>query len=346
MAGSYDSRTAVSGIQHNTDGHFGSTYHEFAHGEKLDACVKLENARKRKLKANAIAKQSKPKKRRFTKATKGTKKGKQRIRYGAGREDVDLSISAYETAECRLLDKLQENQMNRDHVEIETRGQLLNQKWIVLRKDLLTPSYFGRILNVTSRKSYTKIVEDILYKNEAFANTAEVRHQRMFQSEALQIFFDLYGSESVSSCGLFIDSVFAFLGTSPFRLYNDDSIICVKCPKAAYKKSMKEAIAKNLIPFWKVSGKDRRINEKSHWFYEIQGHLHITKRRLAHLVIYLGEQVYEIIEIERNDVFWDTKMEKELTFFYQEAMIKEIVDSRDGRGMDLRKYNATNQTFE
>lgn len=64
-------------------------------------------------------------------------------------------------------------------------------------------------------------------------------------------------------------------------------------------------------------------------------------------MIYLGESVYEIIEkIERNDEFGATKMEKELAFFYNEAMIKELVDSRDGRGMDLRTYNPASQTFE
>lgn len=312
----------------------------------MDTCVKLENSRKRKVNANAIAQQSKPKKTRFTKAPKNKNKGKQKIRYGPGREDVDISPSSYQTAESRLLNKLRENQINRETVEIETRGLHLNQKWIVVRKDLLTPSYFGRILNANSRKSYTKIVEDILYKNDRFSNTAESRHQRMFELEALEMFFDLYGSESVIRCGIFIDTEFAFLGTSPFRLYNEDGIICVKCPKAAYKKSMKEAITKKLIPLWKGSVNDRQINEKSRWYYEIQGQLRISNRKIAHLIIYLGERVYEIIEIERNDAFWKTRMEKELVFFYKEAMIKEIVDSRDSKGMELRVYNASSQKFE
>lgn len=169
----------------------------------------------------------------------------------------------------------------------------------------------------------------------------------MFEMEGLQIFSQLYGCGSIGSCGIFIGAEFSFLRTSPFRLYGEDSVICVKCPKAAYKKSMEEAINKKLIPFWKGRLGDRQINFKSHWYYEIQGQLRITRRCFAYLVIYLGESVYEIIEkIERNDVFWKEKMEKELVFFYNEAMVKEIVDSRDARGMDLRKYNAQSQTFE
>ena len=40
-------------------------------------------------------------------------------------------------------------------------------------------------------------------------------------------------------------------------------------------------------------------------------------------------------------------MEKELIFFYTEAMLKELVNPRGGeRGMSLRKYNSTTETFE
>lgn len=344
LAGSYQSRTAMSDIQHNTEGHSGSSYHEFAFGEVPQPFLKLENTRKRKLEKNAIAKKAKPKKGRWDEPSKKTNKNKH---YSFGHEEVDYSPSAYQLAKDRTMEKLLEDQLNRGAIEMETRGQRHIAKWIVTRKNLLTPSYFGRILNVISRKSYTKIVEEILYKNEMFSNTAEIRHQRMFQLEALEFFCDLYESDSISSCGIFIDAEFPFLGTSPFRLYRDDSIISVKCPKNAYKKSMKYAIDNKLIPFWSGTSCDRQINMKCHWWYEIQGQLRITGRQFAYLIIYLGESVYEIIEkIERNDEFWKNKMEKELAFFYNEAMLKEVVDPRDARGMDLRKYNAASQTFE
>lgn len=345
MGGSWTSRAAVADVQHNSDGHSGSKYHEFAFGEVPPSLLKLENERKRKLKKNAIANESKPKRMRFTKSTPN-KKPKRKL-YGPGHEDADFTPHAFEVAKKRLLDKLWEDQANRDTLEADTRGQRYNLKWPVIRKNLLTPSYFGRILNVNSRNSYTKIVEEIIYKNAKFTNTAETRHQRMFELEGLRIFYDLYGNESVTECGIFIDAELEFLGTSPFRLYGHDSVISVKCPKVAYGKSVKEAMSKKLIPFWKSSKNGREINTKSHWYMEIQGQLHITGRRLAHLVIYLGEGVYEIVEIERNDDFWMKVMEKELIFFYTEAMLKELVNPRGGeRGMSLRKYNSNSQTFE
>lgn len=311
----------------------------------MQSCFDLEKKRKRKVKKNAIAKLSKPKKSRYSEPKKKKEKRRPR-RYGGGREDVDFTPSQYEQAKTRFLEKLREDQINRDEVELETRGQRHISKWIVTRRNLLTPSYFGRILNVNSRNSFTKIVEEILYKNEKFANTAEMRHQRMFEMEALQIFSDVYGSSGIHSSGILIDTEFEFLGTSPFRLYGEDGVICVKCPKAAFRKSMNEAISKNLIPLWKGTFSDRQINKKSRWYFEIQGQLRITRRRIAYLMIYLGERIYEIIEIGQNHDFWKTEMEKELVFFYNEAMLKEIINSRDERGMDLRKYNATTKTFE
>lgn len=100
------------------------------------------------------------------------------------------------------------------------------------------------------------------------------------------------------------------------------------------------------ISFWAGPATDRRINYKSHWYYEIQGQLHITKKNTAYLVIYLGDEKFEIVEIEKNDEFWNERMVKELTFFYNEALLKEIVNPREERGMDLRKYNSKNKIFE
>lgn len=107
---------------------------------------------------------------------------------------------------------------------------------------------------------------------------------------------------------------------------------------------MREAFEK--IRFWKGNINNRRVNHESHWYFEIQGQLHITKKRMAFLVIYLNEEAYEIVELERNDEFWKSRMEKELVFFYNEALLKELVDPRDGRGMDLRVYDSKKETFE
>lgn len=107
---------------------------------------------------------------------------------------------------------------------------------------------------------------------------------------------------------------------------------------------MKDAI--KTISFWLGTFINRRINNKSHWYLEIQGQLHIARKQTAYLVIYLGGREYEIVEIEKNDEFWKNNMEKELVYFFNEALLKELVDSRDDKGMELRTYNSKKGTFE
>lgn len=106
-----------------------------------------------------------------------------------------------------------------------------------------------------------------------------------------------------------------------------------------------EALDKKLLPIFQGPLHDRKINRKSHWYYEIQGQLHVTGRRIAYVMIYLGESIYEIIELERNDTFWREEMEKELIFFYNEGLLKELVNPRYDRGMEFRKYDPTKETF-
>lgn len=67
---------------------------------------------------------------------------------------------------------------------------------------------------------------------------------------------------------------------------------------------------------------------------------------MAYLVIYLGGQEYEIVEIERNDAFWKIEMEKELCYFYNEPLLKELINPREERGMELRQFNSEKETFE
>lgn len=135
-----------------------------------------------------------------------------------------------------------------------------------------------------------------------------------------------------------------FLGATPFRLYGDNGVVSIKCPKKEFGKSLQDA--RKTISFWAGTAADRRVNYKSHWYFEIQGQLHITERQMGYLMIYLGDDDYEIVEIERNDEFWKQEMEQELVYFYNEALIKELVNPRDERGMDIRKYNPKSQTFE
>lgn len=62
-------------------------------------------------------------------------------------------------------------------------------------------------------------------------------------------------------------------------------------------------------------------------------------------MVYLGSSEYKTERVERDDEYWKEKMEAELVYFFNEAMLKELVDSRDARSMDLRDYDEKEKTF-
>lgn len=343
LARSYNGRCAQGAVQYNSEGHSISTFQKFKYDNPQRACQKLEASRKRKVLQNVIRDQIKPKKRKNDESRKNN--NKKRRPYGEGHEDLDFTPSQLETAKNNFLQQLDEDRQNREAILIQTKGQRCNNRWSEIRQNLLTSSYFGRILKVRNRKSYSKIVDDILYHNNQYSKAAEFVHQRLYEKDALQIFCDNFRNEIIYTCGIFIDAEHSFLGASPFRLCGEEVLLMVQCPHKLYKKNIVDSIHKKLISFWKVVDKVIQVNTKSHWHIEIQGQLHISNKKFAYLIVYLDENQYKIEKVSRDDDFWNEEMKEELIFFFNEAMVKELVNPRDERSMELRQYDETSKTF-
>lgn len=243
--------------------------------------------------------------------------------------------------------RIKRRQNNRIRIETDTILKKHSPYWHEIRQDSLPAPHFYRIVNAIKRDSYTNILEEIMYKRSEFGNNAQIKHQRLVERDALAVFENLYPDEDLKECGLFIDKELSFICASPFRLYGNDHILNIKCPVKEYNKKFEEAIPK--IKFFKTKGKnsnrDVTINEKSDWFIELQGEMRVTDRRYAFIMIWLGESNYRIIEIARNDNFFEEKMKQKLAYFYHEVMLTELVDSRVSRHMKLRKYNAETSSF-
>lgn len=63
------------------------------------------------------------------------------------------------------------------------------------------------------------------------------------------------------------------------RLYGEDSIVNIQCPFKTFQKTFSEALSnkfKKWVPYLKLKDGDIQINEKSQWYAEVQGQLHIT----------------------------------------------------------------------
>lgn len=163
----------------------------------------------------------------------------------------------------------------------------------------------------------------------------------MQELEALKTFQEIYKNASVDECGLFIDKDVPFLGARPFRLVGLDHILSIKCPLTGFKKKIEEV----KLPLWKIVSGEKSLNKKCSWYLEIQGELHITRRKWAYLMVWVGDNQFQIIEFKRDDAFFDNDMRESLMYFYNEVMVKELADSRKARSMQLRRYDDESKTF-
>lgn len=85
LAGSYKARVATAVVQYNTGGHAGSAFRKFKLGDDHQSCTaKLEAKRNRKLKANVVALEAKPRLRHLIVETTASS-----YLHGFGTEDLD-----------------------------------------------------------------------------------------------------------------------------------------------------------------------------------------------------------------------------------------------------------------
>lgn len=123
-------------------------------------------------------------------------------------------------------------------------------------------------------------------------------------------------------------------GASPDGLIEDDGVVEIKCPSSAFGLEADEAISQNKIKFWKVDGS---VNKRHDWFYQIQGQLHITKRKFCLFAVWTGKDCQmKTAKIIRDDIFWSENMKQRLINFYYKCLVPEIIDPRKARSMNLR----------
>lgn len=203
MAGSYGARVSAAVVQYNSKGHAGSEFQKCFSINTEQLCLKMENERIRHYAQNEAARQIKPRKRCIIdKRVKG---------YGDC-QLPDLSEHSLEVAKNIEIDKLKTNQLNRDVILKSTYGQKHNFKWLESRKRIINCSYFGRIINSRSPKSYKTLLYQMLYSENESGNTAELRHQRLYEMEALKMFSLVHTEYELEKTGLFIDKELCYLG--------------------------------------------------------------------------------------------------------------------------------------
>lgn len=252
-------------------------------------------------------------------------------------EKPDMTEEDFKEAKAVLYKKLELNRENRQNIERSTIEQSENEEWLLLRRDLLTASNFGKIIRARP-SSYANYTKTLLYSTGITANSLNYGKQ----NEPIAVKqLELQEKLIVQPCGLFIHPSYNFLGATPDGLIDEDGILEIKCPYSVAGMDPEEAAASKAIPYFKMSAQGTlQFNQKHVYFYQVQGQLEITNRSYCLFGMFTSSDFpLKVIKIQRDKDFFKDEMLPKLTFFYENHMLPEIVDSRIKRGRPIR--NAT-----
>lgn len=164
--------------------------------------------------------------------------------YGPNAACPDMSPEQMIAASEDFLAKLQENVCSveqRDQLEVQTRGQHLNSKWREIRRNYLTASNFGAVINRRNKTPCHNLVKSILYRGDI--NTAAITYGRINEKLAIEKYAAIQ-NVTVQPCGIFVDLDHPYLGASPDGVITDqDGLVEVKCLPGIGKRKFQESAA-------------------------------------------------------------------------------------------------------
>ncbi|KAI4469282.1 exonuclease phage-type/recb c-terminal domain-containing protein [Holotrichia oblita] len=185
------------------------------------------------------------------------------------------------------------------------------------------------------RRKYKELKNKPEDKQITLYGNNSTRYGRRNERRALHEFQEAHNL-IVEPCGLFIDEEHYMLGATPDGLVGTDACVEIKCPANAADMHPKDAILQKKIKYAELRNEgDLHLKRIHSYYYQIQGQLHITNRKLCYFIIWtpLGMLIEKIY---RDDDFWNTKIVTQLREFYFKCLLPEIIDPRSTRGREIR----------
>lgn len=287
---------------------------------------KLSEQRKKRRRIQDSARRKKIKRRRLFPITVDNS-------YGSSAEKPDLDAEDFKMKRNRILESLNISQEQRETILANTINQSLSHDWKQERRHRLTASNFGYVCNKLPHTKCDTLVKKILYSNY---ESRGMKYGRRNERHAIEELCER--NIKVKPCGLFIDEDLPFLAASPDGLLEDDGLLEIKCPSSCSNLTPEEGIESRKITFWSIDRKDKKItsiNKKHIYFYQIQGQLHISKRKYCLFVVWTPHGM-KMEKVERDESFWEKHMKEKLEKFYFDCLLPELADPRYPRHMPIR----------
>lgn len=322
---SYAGRCAAGVVSFNTGTLHTATHNVIFKSEPNNLILNLEKNRKK-----------------WTKKYKNKTKLKKRkapvlkdANYGENAQQPDMRPEVFDAEKIVFLNDLKLSLLERQELERSTVMQRNSAEWMSRRRKLLTSSSFGEVCKKRDSTSCVSLVTKIVYGGN-LSTVPAIRYGIDNEEVAIKQ-LEKQENITIENCGLFVDEQYPFLGTTPDGKYGEDGLVEIKCPSSLANFSLEDAYTKHAI--WKYN-KDLKIyelNKNHNWYFQIQGQLHITKFQKCLLGIWFGESMpMKVYLIQRDDLFWESKMETKLVKFYYDCLLPELVDPRHARCMPIR----------
>ncbi|KAG7208099.1 hypothetical protein KM043_009673 [Ampulex compressa] len=226
----------------------------------------------------------------------------------------DLRLPSYET--IKLMYSMEETEIERN-----TRGQYKSAEWVQHRRIRITSSMFGIICQFPPRFSLNDLIKRII--TESACDTQAKSWGVRYEKKAIKD-FEKYRNVKVQKCGLIVDKELRYLAASPDGFVNADAIVEVKCPYRFRNMSPWDALRAGRPCFLILKDNQLRFDIDHFFMYQIQGLLHITKRRYCNYVLWTPKGILVTV-IERDDEFWQEKIQWKLEIFYHEILLPQIL---------------------
>ena len=191
-------------------------------------------------------------------------------------------------------------------LEESTRGQSRNKIWRQTRLVHITSSNFGSICKAKTR-DMAKLAHSLTVPS--ILKCKQVLHGIKYENVAVEQFCTIHKVET-QPCGIFVSTMYPQLAASPDRVIDDEFILEVKCPYS----SRNEYITPENSAYLFKQGVAFHLKENHSYYYQIQGQLLCSNRKLCYLVVYTSKDLV-VVKVPRDDVFIQDMVPKLLAFF-------------------------------
>ncbi|KAH9378518.1 hypothetical protein HPB48_007862 [Haemaphysalis longicornis] len=225
----------------------------------------------------------------------------------------------------------------REAVRLATVGQADNGVWLEERRGRITASLFKRAVRCRKPNSLLKEIfqyysNNVLPKEDPSCYGKEMEPVAIRRYVETKSLYDV--GVTVEPTGLHIHDKYAFLAASPDGIVREPSgtgLLEVKCPSTQKGKTPEVACTDKKF-CCELVGNNVTLKKSHPYYYQVQGLLAVTGLQWCDFVVYTAHDVPgRDISVERisfNKTFWEEEMLPALLYFYERAVVPELLTRR------------------